>query len=177
MAPIISTLIFCGTHDVAIRGSTADTVNFSDLLKFRVKAGDVVLVEHLKSSGVKAKYTSHMIQNELIFICGNLICNQILNEVNNCKYFSILADEAADISGTEQLSIGFRFVDKDLNVREEFLGFTPLKKLKAEDIARAILSTTRDIYNLNMSKLVGLGFDGCSTMAGKENGVQKLIRD
>src|SRR5678815_3127102 len=88
------------------------------------------------------------------FICGKLICNQILNEVNNCKYFSLLADEVADISGTEQLSIGVHFVDKDFNVREEFLGFTPLKKLKAEDIARAILSTTRDIYNLNMSCLL-----------------------
>ena len=28
-----------------------------------------------------------------------------------------------------------------------------------------------------MSKLVRLRFDGCSTMAGKENGVQKLIID
>jgi len=27
-----------------------------------------------------------------------------------------------------------------------------------------------------MSKLVGLGFDGCSTMSGKENGVQAIIR-
>ena len=39
------------------------------------------------------------------------------------------------------------------------------------------MSTTREIYNLNVSKLVGLGVDGCSTKAGKENGVQKLIRD
>ena len=28
-----------------------------------------------------------------------------------------------------------------------------------------------------MNKLVGLGFDGCSVMAGKENGVQKIICD
>ena len=27
-----------------------------------------------------------------------------------------------------------------------------------------------------MLKLVGLGFDGCSTMTGKENGVQAIIR-
>jgi hypothetical protein len=116
-----------------------------------------------------------MIQNELISICGKLICKQILDEVNNSEYFSLLADETADISGVEQLSIGVRFVDNELKVREEFLGFTPLEKCKAEDIAGAILSTTREVFNLDMNKLVGLGFDGCSTMAGKENGVQKII--
>ncbi|CAH1106730.1 unnamed protein product [Psylliodes chrysocephalus] len=36
--------------------------------------------------------------------------------------------------------------------------------------------TERDL-KLNLNKLVGLGFDGCSTMAGKENGVQQLIRN
>lgn len=29
---------------------------------------------------------------------------------------------------------------------------------------------------LDISKLLGLGFDGCSTMSGKENGVQALIK-
>ena len=52
-----------------------------------------------------------------------------------------------------------------------------MKKLKAEDIAEVILLTTREAYNLNMNKVVGLGFDGCSTMNGKENGVQKIIRN
>src|SRR5678816_4742135 len=118
-----------------------------------------------------------MVQNELISICGNLICKNIVDEVNDSKYFSLLTDETADISGVEELSIGVRFVEKELKVREEFLGFTPLKKLKAEDIAEIILLTTREAYNLNMNKVVGLGFDGCSSMAGKENGVQKIIRN
>lgn len=30
---------------------------------------------------------------------------------------------------------------------------------------------------LHLNKLVGLGFDGCSVMAGKENRVQKIICD
>lgn len=39
----------------------------------------------------------------------------------------------------------------------------------------SILETTEK-YGLNMLKLVGLGFDGCSTMSGKENRVQAMIR-
>lgn len=47
--------------------------------------------------------------------------------------------------------------------------------MNADGIATTILNYY--LYNLNMEKLVGLGFDGCSTMAGHENGVQKIIRD
>lgn len=32
-------------------------------------------------------------------------------------------------------------------------------------------------YGLEMNEIVGLGFDRCSVMAGKENGVQVLIRN
>ena len=38
--PIISSIIFCGMHDVALRGKTADSVNFHDLMDFRVESGD-----------------------------------------------------------------------------------------------------------------------------------------
>jgi len=37
--------------------------------------------------------------------------------------------------------------------------------------------TSVEKYGLDMNKLVGLGFDGCSVMAGKENRVQKIICD
>ena len=43
-------------------------------------------------------------------------------------------------------------------------------------ISEAILQFLNDC-NLDLSRLVGRGYDGCSTMAGKEGGVQKLIRD
>lgn len=58
----------------------------------------------------------------------------------------------------------------------EFLGFVSLEKLNAGHIASEILSFCKR-NDINMSKLVGLGFDRCSTMAGTEGGVQGLIRD
>lgn len=90
--------------------------------------------------------------------------------------FSIMADETADISGKEQMSLGMRCFDTStMSIKEEFLGFTELKKLYAEAIASNILEFSNNV-GLNMTKLVGLGFDGCSTMAGKENGVQAIIK-
>lgn len=172
--PIISTIIFCGTHDLPLRGTMKG--NFEDLLDFRVESGDHLLAEHLTTSNKNAKYTSHQTQNELISICGALIRKDIIEEVNFSDGFSILADESADIAGIEQLSLGVRFVDKTHCVREEFLGFSELTALNAHGIANTILNYCLE-NNLNLDKLVGLGFDGCSTMAGHENGVQKIIRD
>ena len=37
--------------------------------------------------------------------------------------FSILADEAADISNKENLSVVVRFVDSSRSIREAFVGF------------------------------------------------------
>ena len=54
--------------------------------------------------------------------------------------FSIMADETADISGKEQMSLGVRYFDTStMSIKEEFLGFTELKKLNAEAIASNIL--------------------------------------
>lgn len=80
------------------------------------------------------------------------------------------------MSGKEQLSIGIRYFNmQHFEVREEFLGFTEVQDLSAEGIANALINITNK-YGLNMSKLIGLGFYGCSTISGRINGVQRIIR-
>ncbi|XP_060878228.1 zinc finger MYM-type protein 1-like [Metopolophium dirhodum] len=176
LVPILSSIIFCATHDLAIRGKLSCSGNFHDFLKFRVESGVSVLSEHLSTCHSKAKYTSHRIKNELILLLGNVLCDQIVREVNSSLSFSLLADETSDIAGIEQLSIGVRYVDSSKTIREEFIGFSALQTLDAVGIATSIL-TSVEKYGLDMNKLVGLGFDGCSVIAGKENGVQKIICD
>jgi len=176
LSSIIKTIVYCGTHDIALRGKQSDEGNFHDLLDFRMDAGDVVLIDHFNTCTSKTKYTSTRIQNELIKVCGTVIQNEIVEKINNSLAFSILADETADISGIEQMSIGIRYLDLiTMDIKEEFLGFTELKMLNAEAIASSILEFSNNV-GLDMTKLVGLGFDGCSTMAGKENGVQAIIK-
>lgn len=176
LVPILETIIFCGTHDLALRGHSSDTGNFHDLLIFRSQAGDFELQKHLESSMGNAKYTSHRSQNEMIDVCCRVIQKEIVTEVNETEGFSVLADETADISGKEQLSLGIRYVESSSRkIKEEFFGFKELEKLDAETISMAILNFLAEL-GLDMDKMIGLGFDGCSTMAGKESGVQQRIR-
>ena len=75
----------------------------------------------------------------MINLCEETVRNEIVPLANNSVGFSILANETADISGTEQLAIGVRFFDeKNVLIREEIFGFTPLKEMDAETIVETI---------------------------------------
>ena len=65
---------------------------------------------------------------------------QLINSFNNSHRFFIPADETADISGVEQLSLGTHFVGPEtMQVREEFLGYTPLEEVDAKSTADTVI--------------------------------------
>lgn len=179
LASIISTIIFCGTHDLPLRGNEQHEGVFQDLIHFRIDAGDQELKRHCDILNMRknATYMSPQIQNEIIDLCGAVIKDDIIEQAKKAFAFSVLADETADISGKEQLSIGLRFFDeKEMQVREEFVGFVELPALNATTIATAI-DKFLEKEGLDPKKCVGQGYDGCSAMAGKYGGVQSIIRN
>jgi hypothetical protein len=48
-------------------------------------------------------------QNQLIFACFHVLQKEIVQEVNNARYFTLLADETTDAAHLEQLSICVRY--------------------------------------------------------------------
>ncbi|GBP44582.1 52 kDa repressor of the inhibitor of the protein kinase [Eumeta japonica] len=134
------------------------------------------LKSHLEKCRRNAVYTSPKIQNELINLCGEVIKENIISEVQKTMAYAVLADETADVAGKEQLSIGVRFYDESKRkIREEYVGFVELKAQNASAIAEAINNFLIS-FNLPTEDCVGFGFNGCSTMAGKEGGVQAILR-
>lgn len=67
-----------------------------------MEAEDTKTIKHFKTCSSNSKYISYRIQNELISICGNIICKEIVKCVNDSKAFSLMADKLADIAGKEQ---------------------------------------------------------------------------
>ena len=177
---LLKGILFCAMHDIALRGKTAKSGNLYDLYEFRAEAGDKVLQKHLETAPKNARYTSVQTVNELIELSADVIRKKIVLKANgSIGGFASMADETADISGVEQFSIEIRYVDyceMNLSIHEEFLGFSALKAMDAETISQEILNVTEK-YGLEMQKLVGQGYDACSTMAGEVSGVQQRIRD
>ena len=134
---IAKTITLCGRKSIAFRGHRDDRLsveenlnsnhgNFLPLLQFHIQAGEKIISDHLQSAPANATYTSKSIQNELIVICGDLIPNKILERVYKACYYSVLADEATDISNDEQLSINIRYVDEG-SPKEVFMKFRKYK--------------------------------------------------
>ncbi|VEN48424.1 unnamed protein product [Callosobruchus maculatus] len=119
------------------RGKRADEGVLLDLLKLRIDSGDNKLKSHFEKCRRNAIYTSPRIQNELINLCGEVIQENVIGEVRKTMAYSILADETADVSGKEQLSIGVRFYDESKSkIREEFVGESTTRRNYAPNLSR-----------------------------------------
>lgn len=214
LIPIIESIIFLGRQNIPFRGhrddgqlclsstiedgvSSINEGNFRELLKFRVKAGDSTLENHLKNTSSKATYISKTIQNELIELCGKEILESILKKITDKDiFYSIIFDETLDVSKRSQISLVIRYID-EITIREDFVTF-----VDAFDEARLIqlsnnnkLSDDEEVNNescrkieeisitgkmlgqivlnqlremgLNLNKCVVIGIDGCSVMTSE----------
>ena len=148
---IVETVILCGRQGIPLRGHRDDNPhvqqdplanhgNFLALLHFRAQAGHDALKEHLQNPKGNARYTSHVIQNQLITICGDLIRAELLKSIRTARFFSVIADEATDTANVEQLSLSIRFVQNNAPC-EKFMGFLKCEAgTTGEAIANMILT-------------------------------------
>lgn len=70
---IISCIIFCSSHDLALRGKHHGEGILEDLYKLQIDAGDEVLKKHIEHGRKNASYRSVDIQNEIINMCGDVL--------------------------------------------------------------------------------------------------------
>ena len=124
---------------------TKNPGNFLALLKDYAERDDL-LNEHLQHPKAKnATYLSPRSQNDIISIIGNDILRaSIIEEVKKAGFYSVLADEVSS-HNTEHLPICLRFVDDKCEIREEFITFVKLERVRATDIVNAITNTLSDV--------------------------------
>lgn len=78
---------------------------------------DPILSKHLHHPRAKnATYISPRSQNDIIGY--DIILAGIVDEIKTSRFFSVMAGHHV-----EHLPICLRFVDKDCDIREEFIGF------------------------------------------------------
>ena len=65
---------------------------------------------------------SPAIVDKIINLIGESILRGIISNLRSVHWYAIIADEATNISGTEQLSVLIRWVDEIYEVHEDILG-------------------------------------------------------
>ncbi len=108
---------------------------------------------------------------------SNTIIRNIAEEILSLPVvqYSVIIDGTQDVSGTEQESICLRYVDSDLEPREEFIGLYETSSTTGEQISK-IVSDVLLRLNLPLSGLRGQTYDGAANMSGHLSGVQAHIR-
>ena len=91
-----------------------------------------------------ATYISPQSQNHINVIGYDIILAGIVDEIKDSQFFSVIADEVSS-HGVEHLPISLRFVDKHCEIREDFIGFVILKRVRANDITEAIIHSIESL--------------------------------
>jgi hypothetical protein len=195
MKAIITILIFLCKQGLPLRGHRGETIsdlvsssargnpgNFLALLKLVAEFQPSLWDRFTRAAAARQEnrqistYHSPAIQNEIIQILADKIRSAIVSEVRAAKFFAIMADESADVSNTEQMSLAVRYVNAKNIICESLLDFSALKDLSGRGISGAILELLSK-HGLDMRDCRGQAYDGAGAMAGKENGAAALITD
>ena len=168
---VLSSLRFLLKQGLPIRGHTNEVGNLYQLLTLRSED-----CPPLSSWLQNQQYMSPVIINEMIKLMGNELLRQLLVRIRESTWFAILADETADIANHEQPSCSIRWVTKDYDIHEDFIGLVYVPRITSEVITSAI----KDILircNLPLTLCRGQGYDGAANMMGHLNGVAKQIQE
>ncbi|XP_071701586.1 uncharacterized protein [Rutidosis leptorrhynchoides] len=133
-----------------------------------------VHVRRITNDEVHVHYLGHKIQNELILMLGNEIKKQIIKEIKEAKYYSIILDCTHDSSNQEQMSMIVRHVKCTSNyvvVEESFLGFLNVNDTTGKGLFDVTLEELKCI-GLDVNDMRGQGYDNGANMKGIHQGVQ-----
>ena len=175
---VAEVLLLMATQNIAQRGhreteGADNRGNFLEILEMIAKH-DPVVQKKMKGKQ-NAKYTSSVIQNEILECLANMVRDEIIREVKESEVFSVIADETKDLKKKEQLSLVLRNYYNGA-VHESFLDFQQATRLDAEGLKDKIIHRL-ERYGLEYrSNLVGQGYDGASVMSGKHSGVAARIK-
>ena len=130
-----------------------------------------MLKEHFETGAKNATYRSKTVQNKVIHIYGKQIVESIKGEIIENRFYSILADEASDCSKKEQLALVIRYIDRQNDVTERFLGFVHCDEgLSGDDLTKKIIEAVKTI-GLPLKDCRGRGYDGAAAMSSLRKGV------
>ena len=115
-------------------------------------------------------------QNEMLQVLALGIFKEISSSILEAKFYTVMADESADVSNEEQVVICIRWIDDNLIAHEDFVSLKPVAKCTSEMIVNVIKETINQM-RLKVSNLRGQCYDGAAVMTGHKNGVAAKIKE
>lgn len=97
------------------------------ILKLVLEFAPPGLKELVMKCPKNATYKSKTIQNQIIDVIKDYIQGKIVKKIKVKRVFSVLADEATDVSNKEQMALVLRYLNQNNIIKEEFVNFIHCK--------------------------------------------------
>ncbi|XP_053564675.1 52 kDa repressor of the inhibitor of the protein kinase [Bombina bombina] len=166
-------LILMGKQNIPLEGDICELPkglfspdNFQALLEYRINSGDEILRKRFEMTAVNLEYCSRVQQKQMLDVCESCIREEVLREVRDARFFSLIIEDAVDISGGAHSPVFTRFIDEANNLREEFIGFLPCET-EAEILALNFHTTITEKWGLNMEYCRGQAYVASSQLFSK----------
>ncbi|CAN6586744.1 unnamed protein product [Malus baccata var. baccata] len=161
-------------HDESATSSNRG--NYLELLQFFADNNDKVREVMMENAPGNLKLLAPSIQKEIVNSCALETLDAIMDGLKD-RLFSILVDEARDVSVKEQMTMVLHYVDDNGHVIERFVGNQHVTNTTSSSLKDAIDSLfSRN--GLSISKLRGQSYDGVSNMRGELNDLKtKILRE
>ena len=116
------------------------------------------------------RYMSSTSQNQILKLQALKLLRKIASDIAITGCYNILVDEDTEVSNTQQLVVCIRWVTKDLEVEEDFIGLVPREQALADVIVAAIKDLLMR-FSLPIINTKAQCYGGCFTMVGSKKGV------
>lgn len=119
------------------------------------------------------KYTSE--KDKIIHLIADMLRKNIVSELNDSSYLTLLADGTTDRNEIEMLSIAFRYIRNGVPV-ETLVAIEATNDISAMGLKNTIINTIETL-GINGEKKINQCYDGANVMSGSRGGVQKLVEE
>lgn len=165
MDKVINSIRFCSAFDLALRGHDRSEAShvFKELINFNEE-----LKKDTKEAIEKFPFFKGMSENvvsELIDCVLGVCREEIIKQVKNAEYLSVIVDESHDISCKSQLIVILRYLINGKPV-ERFWNIMYPEAYDAETISQCILNEIEPLVGQTPNKVVSISYDGPSIVSG-----------
>ena len=129
----------------------------------------------LNGAKILDHYKDHNAAREVILSASECIDSQLLEELRESDFISLLLDESDDESEKKQLIVVVRCV-KDLLVTEKYFAIRQVTDATAQGLY-LLLSDLLSLENIDTNKIVSLATDGAHAMMGIRAGLTTLFKN
>ncbi|XP_055052285.1 THAP domain containing 12b [Misgurnus anguillicaudatus] len=156
----------CNANKDELEEQPDSVSNFQALLESRINAGDEFLRRRFETTSVAEEYWPAVRQRQMLEVCEKGVREEILQQVRECRFYSMVTGELVEFPDGDHLPIFLRFVDQANTVREEFIEFLSLEGEEISIAERLESLITKD-WGLSLEHCRGQAHAGSGVLATK----------